>query len=200
MPVRSTALILNIWKGTEDCEGIPFMKTILGCLLTVFVILNFGCISDETEIYIEDLKSENVMVRNNAIYYLGKNKEESAVPMLIELLNNHQPKETMLSAIDALGKIEEGRSVDALVSLLKEKDDEIRIAVVEALGKIRDPKASKPLINILSDKDVQRTAIRALGSIGDKSAVPALTKLLDDPDEYVSYNAAQALKQIGSGQ
>ena len=175
------------------------MKTILGCLLAVFVILNFGCFSNNTEEYIEDLKSENVMVRNNAIYYLGKNKEKLAVPMLIELVNDDQPKETKLSIIEALGKIEGGRSVDALVGLLKEEDDEIRIAVVEALGKIRDPKASKPLINILSDKDVQHTAIRALGNIGDNSAVPALTKLLNDPDKYVSYNATQALKQIGSG-
>lgn len=184
---------------TKDCEGKTFMKTILGYLSTLFVILNFGCNANDTEKYIEDLKSENVMVRNNAIYYLGKNKEKLAVPMLIELVNDDQPKETKLSIIEALGKIEEGRSVDALVGLFKEEDNEIRIAALEALGKIKNPQAIKPLINLLEDQDLRLTAIWALGNIGDNSAIPAMTKLLGNRDKYVRYNAIQALKKIGAG-
>lgn len=178
------------------------MKTILSVLILIFLIFNFGCLSNDTEKYIEDLKSENIMVRKNALYYLGKKKEKTAVPMLIEFLKDDQPKETKLSAIEALGKICDSRSIDVLIGVLMEKDNDIRIAAVEALGKIRNPKAVKPLLNILNNKnnkDIRLTAIWALGNIGDNRAIPALTKLLGDQDNYVRYNAAQSLKKIGSG-
>ncbi len=174
------------------------MRKILSGLLALFLFLNYGCSLNDTEKYLQDLKSENVMVRNNAIYYLGENKDKLAVPMLIGFLANDQPKKTKLISIEALGKIGEDTSVDALVNALKEKDNAIRMAAVEALGKIKDPKAVSPLINVLNNKDIKITAIWALGNIGDKSAVPALTTLLDDKDKYVSSNAAKALKKIGS--
>jgi len=175
------------------------MKTIFKVLLFILLIFNFGCLSNDTKKYIRDLKSENVMVRNNAIYYLGKKKEKRAVPLLIELLNNDQIKEIKLNAIESLGEIGEGSSVDALVNVLKEKDNDMRIAAVDALGKIREQKAVKPLINILSDRDIKVIAIWALGNIGGKSAIPILTRLLHDQDKYVRYNAAKALNKIGSG-
>jgi HEAT repeat protein len=181
----------------EDSKGKISMKKILSGLLALFLFLNYGCSLNDTEKYLQELKSENVMVRNNAIYYLGENKEKLAVPMLIELLNNDQPKEIRLNAIEALGKIEEAISVEALVALLNEEDKEIKMAAVEALGKIKDPKAVKPLINVLNNKDIKITALWAIGNIGDKSAIPHLTKLFDDQDEYVRYNASQSLKKIG---
>ena len=174
------------------------MKKILSTLVLTLIILSFGCPFNDTEKYIKDLKSENITVRNTAIYYVGKNKEKRAVPVLIELLRNAQEKETKLNAIEALGKIGDSGSVDLLIAFLGEKENEIRIATIEALGKIKDPRAVKPLINLLKDKDVQFVAIWALGNIGDKSAIPALTKLLNDPDKYVRYNASQSLKKIGS--
>ena len=174
------------------------MKTNIRVLLCTLMLFNIGCVSNDTEKYLNDLESENVMVRNNAIDYLGENKEKLAVPMLIELLNNDQPKETKLMVIESLGKIGDSSSIDALVSALKEKDNEIRIAAVEALGKIKDPKAVKPLINVLNNKDIKITSLWAIGNIGDKSAIPYLTKLFDDQDEYVRYNASQSLKKIGS--
>ena len=174
------------------------MKKILGGLLALFLFLNYSCSLNDTEKYLQDLKSENVMVRNNAIYYLGENKEKLAVPMLIQLLNNDQPKETRLNAIEALGKIEEAISVEALVALLNEEDKEIKMAACDALGIIKNAKAVGHLIRILQDKDVRLTAIWALGNIGDKNAVPALTKLLDHQDKYIRYNVSQSLKKIGS--
>ena len=174
------------------------MKKVLGILVSSFLILYFGFFFDQTEDYIKDLESGNVMVRNNAMYYLGKEKEKRAVPFLVHFLSKDQPKETRLNAIEALGKIEEDSSVEAIVALLNEEDKEIKMAACNALGMIKNAKAVEPLIGILQNKNVRLTAIWALGSIGDKSAVPALTRLLDDKDKYVSSNSAKALKKIGS--
>ena len=172
------------------------MKVILISFLLMFSIFTFGCFLDDTEEYLKDLKSENIIVRKDAIYNLGEDEEEDAVPLLIKLLNKDQPKEIRLSLIEALGKIGEDSSVDPLVGVLRDKDPEIRIAVVEALGKIKDTKAVQPLIEVLEDKDIQLFVIWSLGNIGDKSAVPVLMKILDSEDKYVRYNAAQALKEI----
>ena len=176
------------------------MKTILNIILVTFLIAisNSGCILNDTQKYIEDLKSENIMVKINAMYYLGKEKEKRAVPVLMILLSDDQPKELKLSSINALGEIGESIAVDALIRMLNERDSDIKMAACNALGMIRDPKAVKHLIRILDDKDIRLTAIWALGNIGDKGAVPLLTRLLYDNDKYVRYNASRSLQRIGN--
>ncbi len=171
--------------------------SILCILLLIVAIINLRYNSDDSKKYLKDLKSENIKVKNAAIQYLGKEKEEKAVPILIEIINTEQPKEIKLSAIEASGRICSNRFVGPLIKVLGERDIEIRIAAIGALGKIKDPKSIPCLIEVLENKDIQLYVIRTLSNIGDKDVVPVLTKLLDDPDKHVSYSAAQALKNIG---
>ena len=180
------------------------MKRILIIILSTLLIISLGCSSKKLSDYIEDLKSENIMVRENAIYNLGVAKEKRAAPLLIQLLKEDQPKALKFGSIAALGKIGdtgENSNVDALIDVLQERDVELVIAAVEALGKIKNSRAVNPLLNALENENlsVRFTAILALGSIGDERAVTRLTQLVDDPDKYVSYNAKQALKRIGVG-
>ena len=177
------------------------MRKVFNAVLFIFLIFSFGCSLDDTAKYLEALKSENVTVRKEAAYYLGENKEEDAVPLLIQLLRQDQSKEVRINAIEALGKIgsvDNNSHVDTLIGILRENDTEILTAAVEALGKIKDPKAVKPLINLLDNRDIRLTAIWALGNVEDKGAVPALTGLLNSDDKYVRHNSTQALKHIGS--
>lgn len=178
------------------------MRKLFNIVLFIFLIFSFGCSLDDTAKYLEALKSENITVRKEAVYYLGENKEEDAVPLLIQLLSQDQSKEVRIKAIEALGKIgsiDKNSHVDMLIGILRENNDtEVLTAAVEALGKIKDPKAVKPLINLLDNKNIRFIAIWALGNIGDKGAVPALTGLLNSDDKYVRYNSSQALKHIGS--
>jgi HEAT repeat protein len=177
------------------------MRKLFNIVLFIFLIFSFGCpLDDDTAKYLEALKSENITVRKEAVYYLGENKEEDAVPLLIQLLSQDQSKEVRIKAIEALGKIggiDNNSHVDTLIGILRENDTEILTAAVEALGKIKDPKAVKPLINLLDNRDIRLAAIWALGNVGDKGAVPALTGLLNSDDKYVRHNSTQALKQIG---
>jgi HEAT repeat protein len=178
------------------------MKSVLIKILLVVVIATcgyflYGYFFDKTEKYLHDLQSGNVVAINKAMYYLGEDKKKDAVPVLIKLVNNEQPKTVRLSAMKALGKIYTRGIADALLGLLVKGEDKIQIAAVDALGKIKNKRATKPLISILSYKDSQLSVIRALGNIGDKSAVPALEKMVNDPDKFVSHNATLALKNIG---
>jgi len=171
-------------------------------LSLIFTLLFSGCDFNNHEALLNDLKSQNMMVVNEAAYELGESEEEKAVPLLMNLIKGDQPKEIKITAIEALGKIGANIPVDALVDVLGERNnDEIRIAACNALGKIKSPGAVEPLLGVagVEDRDVRLFAIWALGSIGDEKAIPLLTKLVSDPDKYLSYNARQALKTIGNG-
>jgi len=145
----------------------------------------------------ENIKSENIVVRSEAIFWLGEGEKKIAVSALTVLLTDNQPKNIRLEAIDALGKIGARTSVDKLLALFGEEDEEILSAAVEAVGKIKDPKAVKPLMDVLYNDTVKLTAIWSLGNIGDKSAIPILTTLLNNEDRFVRFNATRALKTIG---
>jgi len=43
---------------------------------------------------------------------------------------------------------------------------------------------------------VRLRALRELGQLGDKAAVPVLAKALEDPDPAVQYRAVGALKRV----
>jgi len=173
--------------------------------LFVCVLVGVGCSSgDQGEHlsfgagrYLRDIKSSNVLVRKNAIYYLGEKRVKEAVPLLIDLLDADQPKSVKLNAVSALGKIQESSSVDVLIQLLDEKDDELREEAIWALGQIKDPKAIMPLSRLATDNGDRLAVIWAMGNIGDKTAVPLLTELLNKENKFVRYNAAQSLKKIG---
>ncbi len=181
-----------------------------------------GCFSGSSEKYLDDLKNNNITVRQNAVYNLGKTRASEAVPLLIQLLKDDQFKELNLYIIDALAEINSSTflgalidrfnrndnkvqivtSVETLIDRLSENDSEIQIAAIDALGKIKAADAVHPLLNMLNTDDlyIKLTAFRALGNIKSGAAVPALTMLLDNHDQYVRYNAAQALKKIGDSE
>ncbi|MEO8551530.1 MAG: HEAT repeat domain-containing protein, partial [Kofleriaceae bacterium] len=57
-----------------------------------------------------------------------------------------------------------------------------------------------PLVSRFNDtsRDVVRAAIRAVGKLGDKSAVPALIRLMGDNDDLVKSAAVTSLGQLGA--
>ena len=75
----------------------------------------------------------------------------------------------------------------------------MRLGAIEALGTIRDQRSLKPLIFLLEHDqniEVRWVAAIALGSLGSPEAIDPLTRALKDPDRYVRYGAAQALKAL----
>jgi len=173
-------------------------------LLFSLIVLFAGCsFCSNTEDYIRDLGSENVVAQRDAIFWLGEKGKKSAALPLMNLLAHERPKVIRLEAIKALGKIGASAPVDKLVSLLEETDEDILVETIEALGKIGDRKAVKPITEILRDdmfknQTVTLTAIWGLGNIGDKNATPSLMRLSNEKDQFIAYNATIALKRIAT--
>lgn len=87
------------------------------------------------------------------------------------------------------------KTVDALISALKDADPGVRRAAAESLGRIGDARAVEPLSALLSDGnvDVRRSAVEALGELDDPKAIPALGKATGDANPAVRREAAEAL-------
>ena len=72
------------------------------------------------------------------------------------------------------------RVVDAVLELIKDKDENIRRAAIEILNTCRDKRAVDKLIEATKDKDwwVSERAADALAEIGDAKALPALLEMV----------------------
>ena len=180
-------------------------------------------VKDEIDIQIDLLHDSDWVVRREAVITLGEMADERCVEPLVRALRDGdwQVREAAVEAVAevgppavdmliqyvrdwesrkyvlrALGKINDERVLDPLISYLKSdefKDDATR-ALVE-LGKPAVPK----LIEALSSQDdfVKKQAILALGDIQDPQAVDPLIAVLTDTDWLVRLTAASSLEKIG---
>jgi len=183
-----------------------FKKIFLALFLTV-LMTSMGCsrcsnpyLNPDVKEYLKNLKSSNIVIKREAIYKLGQLQIKEAVPDMIVLLYEDSAEISPV-IIEAMGKIGDEAAVKPLIAMLGKDNARVREKAIEALGKIGDKRAVPALISILEQKD-KRTegevliAIWAIGNIGDKSAVLVLNSLLEDNNQYVRYNATEALKNI----
>jgi HEAT repeat protein len=160
------------------------------------------------------LKHPEWLVRLHAVEALGKSRSADAVEPLLWVLFNDQDQAIREDVVRALGQLGDGRALEFLVTVMKEPG--LRPLAVDALGRIGDRRAVLTLIAVLEGSDrpvASRTvagcgdswneemetrgaAVRALGSLGDESAIPILLKALDQT--VTRADAAAALAKFGS--
>jgi len=77
-----------------------------------------------------------------------------------------------------------GTTVDLLIPLLKEPDDDVRWEGTKALAEIADPRAASDLAGLLMDHNfgIRWLAAEALISIGRDALEPLLEKLIKHPE------------------
>src|SRR6185369_4125689 len=83
-----------------------------------------------------------------------------------------------------------------LISQLQAEDLEVRRSAVVALGRIGDTSATPDLVNTLGDKYLTIGVANALAEIGDPQAVDGLLNLIGDEDASIRQVAVAALNSI----
>lgn len=83
--------------------------------------------------------------------------------------------------------------------LLRDPDPGVRRAALRAAGASRDPRALEPVLDALDDPTCEKSAVRALGALGEV-AVPAIAKALGSPATRRSARLAlpRALQLVGT--
>ena len=173
----------------------------------------------------EKLKSSDSSERAVVICSLGKKKDVSAMPLLIQSLSDDEavaapigcwnsgdwspllktfkqpsPGEEAAIALASFGEI----AVEPLVAALKDSNPIVRRNAAWAIGEIRDGDkinrsiALEPLVSALSDEDswVRRAAAFALDEIKDSRTATALINALSDETAGVREMAANALGEM----
>lgn len=87
-----------------------------------------------------------------------------------------------------------------LLRLAEERSPEDIAEIIATLGRIGDPAASEPLCGLLaaSSPEIRQAAAQALGRLQASEARQEVRALLDDPDDWVSFRAGEALATMGA--
>lgn len=168
-------------------------------LLSLFVLA--GCGPSEDDI-VRNLQSGNPVVREDTAKLARNVGGDEVVKALIGVLDD--PSEAVrVNAVDSLAELGDASAVEPLIEVLRNDSSAlVKREAVEALGRIGDPRAVPALIDYIEQHLAQKggtaplNAIWALGNIGDARALPLLSKLHDDQDIYVSWNATVALRAL----
>lgn len=180
-------------------------------------------VKDEIDIQIDLLNDSEWMVRREAVITLGEMGDERCVEPLVRCLRDGDwqvrdaaveaiamigsPAVDLLlryirdydarkSVIKVLGKINDERVLDPLISMLH--NDEFKDDATWALAELGQPAVGR-LLECLKNQDevIRKQAILALGEIKDSSSVDLLMEGLQDPDWFIRLSSAAALEKIG---
>ncbi len=146
-------------------------------------------------------EDESLEVRFLSALVLGKMGDESAVPVLIELLQGDEA-ELRRAAVVALGQLESPQVVPSLTQALADSAESVRLAAVGALASLGGDEAAFALAEKVTDTDEPSEDVRAnaafhLGDMQASVARPWLLDALDDASLQVRTAAAVALADLG---
>jgi HEAT repeat protein len=111
----------------------------------------------------------------------------------------HPDARVRMHIAEALHRNEAKRGIPALLFLLRDPDETVRIVATRILGAWGAKEAVPGLIVLLEGKErVRDEAAAALGRIGDPAAVPELAALLKTLRPVESGSVVQALADLGS--
>jgi hypothetical protein len=153
------------------------------------------------EALVRALKDSDEKVRVYAVGSLQEVGDARAVEPLIEVLMTDKAHDPAYYATKALARFKTPRAVGGMVSALEAgRGDSSELAF--QLGEVRAREAVDALCKLAESSGAEeayarRHAVMSLANIGERRAVPALTKALKDEDAGVRERAQNALTSFG---
>lgn len=131
---------------------------------------------------------------------LGNCEAHQAVHLLIECVDERQPREVRDAAVESLGLLGDSVALPALASALKFRDEETRQEAAWSLGYLGDPAALASLTQALQDRSfqVRFAAAFSLAILRRPESIPALGSLLNDKEPRGRLAGACSLAFHGS--
>jgi len=158
-----------------------YAGAVLISLLMCSFFLSIAGSADADQL-IDNLRSRDPAVREEAAQKFGDLKDPSAVGPLIVTLKKDKDRNVRWSAEDALVNIG-SPAVEPLIKMLNDDSWRVRRRAVRTLAKIRDPRAIEPLVTSMKTDDdcyVRKCAARAIGEINDPRAAEILIPALQN--------------------
>lgn len=132
----------------------------------------------------------------NAIYVLGNIPDPSSVEVLVKL-NSDPDRRVRLEVIKALEKIGREESVNALVTFLKDRDEEVRKNAIFSLGTFSDPRCIKSLLDHFhQNREDKIFTLTAIGKLGGAQTIEFLLKLLSQEKSEIKNLSRRQKEEI----
>jgi hypothetical protein len=115
-----------------------------------------------------------------------------------EMLAEHDPR-VRCAILDTVAPFDTPAATAICKGALEDPESRVRMQACSAWAVRGGEEAVQLLANRYrsdTELDVRLRALRELGQLGDKAAVPILAKALEDSDPAVQYRAVAALKQV----
>lgn len=154
--------------------------------------------------YVKQLTNKDSRLRYQAVRAFAYANPEIATKLLIETIESKDAQYIpyLKEVIRALGNVKSARSVKVLLELAKGSDNlMLRKEAIHAAGcslYAGEESILSVFTQLLSDQDadIRIAALRGIKSVGNKSCIPQVELLLDDPDEQVREEAAKTLQKL----
>jgi HEAT repeat protein len=134
------------------------------------------------------------LVRGRVAEVFGINKDNSAIPALVEALKDRY-FEVRSQAVLALGNIGDARAIPLIKPFLQDEEAEVRSAACIALTKFHEPSVFDEIANVMLDDpiiEVRHSAAMALGNTKHLAAIPFLMEALRDSSWWFERDEAAA--------
>ncbi|VAX19011.1 hypothetical protein MNBD_NITROSPINAE04-600 [hydrothermal vent metagenome] len=144
------------------------------------------------------LKSQDMVLRQQAIDSINKIGDSSLIPKLMEYFSDEDVN-VRRASVEILNGLKDPQSAAVLVKALKDGDWWVREVATEALSELGGSKISQMIMSLLDDKDegVRRSAVEFFCKVKEPTAYDKLVLLLDDKDWWVREKVIAALGLIG---
>jgi hypothetical protein len=126
-------------------------------------------------------------------------EQEAFAAELARQMPNETDFNVRMAIITLMSHMDTPSSRAILYAGMKDPESEIRVACCESWSKHPSPETTRMLAEAMSgdtDLDVRMAAAKALSTAGDKEAVAALGRALDDSDPAMQFCAVASLKQV----
>ncbi len=192
--LRSLAVVLGWLKGAVVDRALTRLMGRVDLRDEVIeALVRHG--SATLNLLISQLTAEDLEVRRSAVVALGRIRNSSATPALVNTLKEES---LAIEAANALAQIGDPSAVEGLLNLVGSDDASIRQATVSALNSLITPSMSERIVPLLHDPDpnVRETAVKVAGYFGYPKATDALLNLSRDPHERVRAAAIEHLPYL----
>lgn len=129
----------------------------------------------------------------------GNSRDVEFTRRLAEQMLGEHDARVRCEIVAAAGMFDTPSALAICKGAMQDPDDRVRTQACQVWRERGGAEAVRQLANCCRadrELDVRLQAIRMLGELEDKAAIPALADVLADPDPAVQYRAVAALKQV----
>ena len=195
--IRKKALA-SLGGGNLGAAAVPALLEALkdkDWLIRYDVVAALGKVKDPRSVnaLIAALDDESRFVRVGAVRALGAIGDPRATRALVARLKDPRGRDGVNGEVAAVLSRLKSPDYNALMTVYRDENRNVREVVIHALGNSKDPRALTTLVEALQEPDLRGKAGAALGRLAVPGTVDALIAALKDKDPRVRQAAISAL-------